>query len=282
MKKLTMMLAIAAIAMQPGTASAVDLHTDPVNVSGGYFVMTGGGPMVLHGIISVENAADSNDKFQLTRAGMFFFRAGASYIDNRRTGAYTHFRTSQSSDRDTNAISINPNGDLEAHNNLTVGNGLEGTSGTGTMSASVIEIRGSGNDLAETFKVHNPVEAVTSGMVVSIDPSNPGDMMLATQAYDRKVAGVISGAGGLHAGIHLGDTFSEADGFRKVALTGRVWVKVDSTGGAIQPGDMLTTSIVPGHAMKVADYAKAQGAIIGKAMTPVNTSGMVLVLVSLQ
>ena len=50
-----------------------------------------------------------------------------------------------------------------------------------------------------------------------------------------------------------------------------------------KPGDLLTTSDVPGHAMKVADHSKAQGAVLGKAMTGLKEGrGKVLVLVTLQ
>jgi hypothetical protein len=60
-------------------------------------------------------------------------------------------------------------------------------------------------------------------------------------------------------------------------------VQADASNGAIEPGDLLTTSTLPGHAMKVIDPARAQGAIIGKAMTALAAGkGMVLVLVSLQ
>lgn len=152
----------------------------------------------------------------------------------------------------------------------------------GTMSAAIVEIRG-GADLAESFKVNNPVDAVQAGMVVSIDPEHPGEMKLSSSSHDRKVGGIISGAGGLRVAIHLGDKPDAKDGFRQVALTGRVYVKATATSGAIQPGDMLTTSSIPGHAMKVTDYNKAQGAIIGKAMTTINPeTGLVLVLVTLQ
>ena len=58
---------------------------------------------------------------------------------------------------------------------------------------------------------------------------------------------------------------------------------MDATQGAIEPGDLLTTAATAGHAMKVKDAAKAQGAIIGKAMTGVKDGqGLVLVLVTLQ
>ena len=68
-----------------------------------------------------------------------------------------------------------------------------------------------------------------------------------------------------------------------MALTGRVYVKVDATHGAIEPGDLLTTSPTPGHAMKATDWDQAHGTILGKAMTGLDSgTGLVLVLVSLQ
>jgi len=68
-----------------------------------------------------------------------------------------------------------------------------------------------------------------------------------------------------------------------VALTGRVYCLVDASYGAIEPGDLLTTSDTAGHAMKVTNHTKAHGAIIGKAMTRLEQGkGLVLVLVTLQ
>jgi hypothetical protein len=73
------------------------------------------------------------------------------------------------------------------------------------------------------------------------------------------------------------------EGGQNVALSGRVYVQVDASNGAIEAGDLLTTSATPGCAMKVTDHARAQGAVIGKAMTGLaQGKGMVLVLVSLQ
>ncbi|MCC6322650.1 MAG: hypothetical protein IT438_14570 [Phycisphaerales bacterium] len=124
------------------------------------------------------------------------------------------------------------------------------------------------------------------GMVVSIDPANPGKLMVSTTAYDRKVAGVISGANGLDAGVVLGkDNPSPLiDGEHPVAMTGRVWVFADESGGRIEPGDRLTTSgSRPGYAMRATDPERWDGAVIGKAMTGMDAkTGMVLVLVNLQ
>jgi hypothetical protein len=120
-------------------------------------------------------------------------------------------------------------------------------------------------------------------MVVSIDPARAGKLRVSAGEYDRTVAGVVSGAGGVKPGMMMGQIGTVANGDHPVALTGRVYCWCDASNGAIQPGDLLTTSSTPGHAMKVADHDKAAGAIIGKAMTPLaEGKGLVLVLVSLQ
>jgi hypothetical protein len=120
-------------------------------------------------------------------------------------------------------------------------------------------------------------------MVVCIDAAHPGQLRPSSQPYDRKVAGVISGGGGVQPGMLMGQRGTAADGKHPVALTGRVYVQATSANGAIEPGDLLTTSSIPGHAMKVTDHTRAQGAILGKAMTGLDQGkGTVLVLVSLQ
>ena len=73
------------------------------------------------------------------------------------------------------------------------------------------------------------------------------------------------------------------DGDTLVAMSGRVYVRCSAENGAIQPGDLLTTANVAGHAMKATDTELAFGAVIGKAMTSLDAgTGLVLVLVNLQ
>jgi hypothetical protein len=153
----------------------------------------------------------------------------------------------------------------------------------GTTRTGVVQITG-GADLSEEFEVNGVApERIQPGMLVAIDPKNPGKLILSSQSYDRKVAGIISGAGGLEAGMLMGQEGSVANEKQPVALTGRVYAWADASEGPIQPGDLLTTSNAPGYAMKVTDHSKAQGAIIGKAMTGLKEGkGLVLVLVTLQ
>ena len=124
---------------------------------------------------------------------------------------------------------------------------------------------------------------VETGSVVSLDPASPGRLALSAQAYDRRVAGIVSGAGGVKPGMVTSQEGTLADGRHPVALSGRVYCRVDAAHGAIEVGDPLTTSSTPGHAMRAADAARAQGAIIGKAMTGLKeVRGLVLVLVTLR
>lgn len=154
----------------------------------------------------------------------------------------------------------------------------------GADVAEAFEVRGATPATPATDASADAASAVAPGMVVVIDPAHPGALRVAAGAYDTKVAGVVSGANGLATGIVLkSEGNSLADGEHAVAMTGRVWCWVDAERGAVQPGDLLTTSPTPGHAMRAADSTRAHGAVLGKAMTPLASGrGLVLVLVNLQ
>ena len=154
--------------------------------------------------------------------------------------------------------------------------------GDGRITTQVLQITG-GSDLSENFDVNAEKDELQSGMIVSIDSKNPGELVLAREAYDAKVAGILSGAGGVKPGMLMGQKGTKADGKHPVALTGRVYCHVDASHGAIEPGDMITTSTTPGHGMKATNRERAFGSIIGKAMTGLaEGKGLVLVLVNLQ
>ena len=160
----------------------------------------------------------------------------------------------------TTSMSITKHGKVKCHNEL--------------------QILG-GSDIAEPFDFEEP-NAIEPGMVVVIDPENPGKLKASDRAYDQCVAGIVSGAGGINPGLTLTqeDVF---EGDHQVALTGRVYGLCDASYGPVEPGDLLTTSTTPGYAMKVTDYESAQGAILGKALTQRNEGqSLVLVLGSLQ
>lgn len=149
--------------------------------------------------------------------------------------------------------------------------------GTGMVTVGVLKITG-GADVAEPFDFAS--RDVAKGAVVVIDALHPGKLKLSSKAYDRRVAGIVSGADGIEPGLSL--TGLSKSG-HNVALSGRVYALADATHAPIKPGDLLTTSNVAGHCMKATNWVKAQRAIIGKAMSGLKSGrGRVLVLVSLQ
>ena len=101
------------------------------------------------------------------------------------------------------------------------------------------------------------------------------------EPYDHRVAGIVSGAGNYRPGIVL-DQHSDANRCA-LALSGKVWCKVDAEFSPVEVGDMLTSSPTPGHAMRANDPARAFGAVIGKALGRLKSGrALVPVLVALQ
>jgi hypothetical protein len=136
-----------------------------------------------------------------------------------------------------------------------------------------------GKDCAEEFAVAagavgEPGTLMVMGAGSKIEPS--------TEAYDRTVVGVVSGAGEYRPGIVLGRDGTDED-CRQIALVGRAYCKADATYGAIETGDLLTSSETLGHAMRAGDFSRAFGAVIGKAMAPLDRGrGLIPMLISLQ
>lgn len=132
-------------------------------------------------------------------------------------------------------------------------------------------------DCAEEFDFE--VAAVAAGTVVVIGEHER--LRPSTQAYDRRVAGVVSGAGKFKPAIVLD---RRAGGARPaVAMIGKVECLVDATQGPIRCGDLLVSSPTPGHAMAGSDPARTPGAVLGKALRALESgTGMIPILVCLQ
>jgi hypothetical protein len=137
-----------------------------------------------------------------------------------------------------------------------------------------------GSDCAESFELAKAGSA-EPGSVMVMDAN--GRLTVCAEEYDRRVAGVVSGAGEYKPGMVLGGDHTGNPKRAPIALVGRVFCKVDASFGSIAVGDLLTSSSTPGHARKVADAGRAFGAVLGKALRPLAEGrGLIPVLVALQ
>jgi len=136
-----------------------------------------------------------------------------------------------------------------------------------------------GADCAEHFDIIG-TQIPEPGTVVVIDEA--GALRESLEPYDKKVAGVVSGAETYSPGLVL-DNRPSGEPRVALALVGKVYCKVDAEYSPIEVGDLLTTSPTPGHAMKAMEPAKAFGSIIGKALRTLdNGKGLIPILIALQ
>jgi hypothetical protein len=186
-------------------------------------------------------------------------------------------------------------------NNTGAGAGVSGSSGSGagiwgsSNSGNAGEFNGNvlvtgtltvnqdviltGADCAEQFDVQDG-QAMEPGTVVVIDQT--GALRESRDAYDKKVAGVVSGAGEYRPAIVL-DRRESGRTRMPVALVGKVYCKVDAEYAPIEVGDLLAASPTAGHAMKVTDRNEAFGAVIGKALGRLDAGrGLIPMLIALQ
>jgi len=135
-------------------------------------------------------------------------------------------------------------------------------------------------DAAEEFEVADSTQAVEGTVMVLCDD---GKLQPCTEACDRKVVGVVAGAGQYRPGIVL-DRQAVPNGRRRpISIMGKVACRADASFGSIKMGDLLTTSPTTGCAMRVSDPERARGAVIGKALGTLESGeGLVNMLICLQ
>jgi hypothetical protein len=191
------------------------------------------------------------------------------------TGVYAH------SERSIGLYAVSPvyagwfDGDVQIIGDLTQESGAANFANV-AVSGDIMMVNA---DCAEDFDISGADE-VEPGTVMVL--GNEGSLFQSQEAYDKRVAGVISGAGDFKPGIVL-DKQQTSGNRQPVALMGKVFCKVDAQYGAIEVGDLLTTSPTPGHAMPTSDPFKAFGAVIGKALRSFRDGqGLIPILIALQ
>lgn len=211
-------------------------------------------------------------------------QGGAGVWAVSETGEGVHAETKSPTVAAIAGFNLNPNGTgaaiyakkagTKGHAGFFIGN----VHVTGNLTADG-DILLSGADCAEDFDIAQ-ADSVEPGTVMVI--GEDGALHPSQHAYDKRVAGVISGAGAYKAGIVLDKQDSQPDR-KPVALLGKVYCKVDASYSSIEVGDLLTTAPTPGYAMKVTDPLRAFGAVIGKALRPLRDGqSLVPILIALQ
>jgi hypothetical protein len=113
-------------------------------------------------------------------------------------------------------------------------------------------------DLAEDYATRD--DSLAAGDLITIDPYETGFVRKSTGLGDKAIVGIYS----TNPALRLSQKDSTINGGRAVpvALAGRVPVKVSTENGVIASGDPLTSSSIPGVAMK----ATSNSRIVGMAM----------------
>lgn len=134
-------------------------------------------------------------------------------------------------------------------------------------------------DAAEDFELAAAAEATPGAVMVLTGAGTVGPC---AAAYDRKVVGVVAGAGSFRPAIVLGRRPGLDERRVPISVMGKAACQADAAYGAIEVGDLLTSSATAGTAMRVADAPRAFGAVIGKALTPLREgTGLVEMVIGL-
>jgi hypothetical protein len=141
-----------------------------------------------------------------------------------------------------------------------------------------------GSDFAEALPAAGGKGSYGPGDVLVLSGTQPGAVEKCARSYDGTVIGVYSSRPGFLGADKDGATEVRADDI-PVAVVGIVTAKVSAENGPIQPGDLLTTSSTPGHAMRCEGLERCFGRTLGKALEALpagQSTGVIRVLVTLQ
>jgi hypothetical protein len=163
---------------------------------------------------------------------------------------------------------------------LTSGSGGSMTFADGTVQSTAWTGAICGGDYAESVDVTGNRKNYQPGDVLVIDPSAPGKFLKSAESYSTAVTGIYSTKPGVVG--RRQKTVKSPDEV-PMAMVGIVPTKVSAENGPIRPGDLLVTSSKLGYAMKGTDRNRLTGAIIGKALSSLDSgTGVIEMVVTLQ
>jgi hypothetical protein len=137
-----------------------------------------------------------------------------------------------------------------------------------------------GADFAEAVETIDSTQSYEPGDLLAIATSSDRKVELSTESYSTKVIGVYATKPGVLASRNgLDATGNEIP----VAMIGIVPAKASAENGPIQRGDLLVSAATPGYVMKATDRQRLVGAVVGKAMQPLDSGlGVIEIALTLQ
>lgn len=259
----------------------LDGETSDPALSGVYGKNIGNGGV---GVAGVSLSGDGVRAVSTSGNGLSAFSDSSVAVYAKANGQPGVVGISESNDG-VRAVSTSRNG-LSAFSTSGTGLYAQGSVNAAYFKGNVlvtgdVQLTEGAGDLAEDFDLDVQAEAEPGSVMVFADGSG---LRPATKPYDRRVAGVVSGAGRYRPGLVLDRNLCTQEQHRgTVALVGKVYCKVDADPAPILVGDLLTTSSRAGHAQKAVSRDDAFGAVLGKAMESLPSGqGLIPVLVALQ
>jgi hypothetical protein len=159
-----------------------------------------------------------------------------------------------------------------------------------TLVAGVIVV-GSGVVLAnlskefrpiELFNKTQPLQSLPTSWLLSLNTSSILKWSIASLA-EAQTQGMLKQAE-MRVSISIGQLLQRRQlstlGQPLLALMGRVKVKATTENGPIRPGDLLVSAATPGYVMRCPNPQECEGAIVGKALEPLEEgAGLILILI---
>jgi hypothetical protein len=171
---------------------------------------------------------------------------------------------------------VSYSGNVYADGGYNCGNNVNDDDSSGDLSETELDPCLSDNTPADFAEVLPTTDDPQPGDVLVVNPD--GRLTPSTEPYQTNVVGVYSTRPSYVGGAaNLGQ-----EGYAPLTVVGLVPVKASAENGPILPGDLLTTSSTPGHAMR-AGANPPVGSVIGKALEPLDEgTGVIQMLVMLQ
>jgi hypothetical protein len=172
------------------------------------------------------------------------------------------------------------NGVAQVDGALNIGNaGIVFPNGGGTQTVAYTGVT-CGGDYAESVDVSGDRIKYEPGDVLVIDPDNSGKFLRSAEPYSTAVTGIYSTKPGT---VGRRQTTPKSPDEVPMAMVGIVPTKVSAENGPIHRGDLLVSSSTIGYAMKGTDRSRLTGAVIGKALSELESgNGVIEVVVTLQ